>query len=435
MAVDLDSGSGLFNRLGKLGYIFENCDTFFAGSGSTDLPALVNNLLATYDGGTNQERGSTSQVVGTYDQLVSLQEIWYESMRQVANHTLVEMVDDDDPLEVRSVPYALRRLIEQMEAASETVKANTPTASVVAASSNIGTGTVLVIMQDGRGRLLEAAIAEDLVATIQDDFSARNESVLIESESDEAGSTANPRWPDGSGASANLTVIDPEQDGLLTNGGFEEWASGAPAEWNVTGSTIHAEEATTAFLGAKCLKFTGDGSAVPVIYQDISDFGLQSRKNYVASVAYRVPVVPAAGSLVIRLTDGSSTLVSHTISLTGLTAATWYQSAVAFRLASPVPETVRFEITVTGPLSNTRVVQVDSVYFGGEPTQLYDGGPMVAIVGGQSRFAIDDRWIITVSNSYAGKFQTLFHRLFEEPNLLLPSATGGAETISDTLIG
>jgi hypothetical protein len=435
MAVDLDGGTGLFDRLGKLGFILEKCDTFFVGGGGSDMPSLVNNLLAKYDGGSNVERGATSQVVDSYEQLIDLQEIWYEQLRQVASSTLIEMVDEDDPLQVKSVPYALARLIGQMEAASETVKANTPTASVLAASTNIGTATLLVVMNDGRGRLMENAIAEDLVVTIQDDLVARGESVLIESESDEAGSVANPRWPDGTGASTATTVIDPESDGLLNNGGFEEWASGAPVDWDVTGSTIHAEEATASFLGDKCLKFTGNGSANPVIFQDLSNIGLESRVNYTVSFAYRVPVVPAAGNLVVRLTDGTTTLQSVTINLTTLTAAQWYQHAVAFRIASPVPDTVRLEIAVTGSLSNTRVLQVDSVYFGGQPTQIYDGGPFVAVIGGRTRLAIDDSWVVTIANSYAGKFQTLFRRLFAEPALMLPSNSVGSHTISETLIG
>ena len=47
----------------------------------------------------------------------------------------------------------------------------------------------------------------------------------------------------------------------------------------------------------------------------------------------------------------------------------------------------------------------------------------------------DARVVISVVNTREGAFQELFDRLFQLPQKLLPSATGGAETIDDALIG
>jgi hypothetical protein len=65
---------------------------------------------------------------------------------------------------------------------------------------------------------------------------------------------------------------------------------------------------------------------------------------------------------------------------------------------------------------------------------LYDGGPSVAFYAGETDFALDDTFTITIANDRAGEFQELFDKLFNYPAKLLPSDTGGGETIPDSLI-
>ena len=73
---------------------------------------------------------------------------------------------------------------------------------------------------------------------------------------------------------------------------------------------------------------------------------------------------------------------------------------------------------------------------------LYSGGPSAAIFSGKTAFTdaitqVDpDFFTITTTNDRAGEFQEWFNRLFgmSALGLILPSDTGGTETISDALI-
>lgn len=434
MAVDLDSGTGLFDRLGRLGHVLNLCDAFFSGASAGNIPVELNDLLVKYDGSSNEVRGAVSALTQTLINWQLNQESFYSDLQRTAQQTLVEMVDADDPLPVRDVYHALFRLIEQMNASSDTVDANEPTISVAAAAGNTGTATVFASLTDGKGRTMQNAFAEDIILTVESDSVARGESILVESEEDQALGVNNPNWPDGSGSQDSITVIDPSSDGVLINGDFESFTGSNPDSWDVSGSAIHGPETTTVHLGSKAIKFTGNGAATANIFQEIT--GLESNTNYILAFSYYLAVLPAAGSLRISIKDsGGTILTSHTVTLSSATAGSWQEVATAFRLSSPIPDPIRFHIEVLGPLSNTRVLIVDDVCFGVEPTQLYEGGPFLAVVGGTDTLAVGDNWKVTVANDRRGAFQTLFARLFEEPSLFLPSATGGSETINDSLIG
>jgi hypothetical protein len=86
-------------------------------------------------------------------------------------------------------------------------------------------------------------------------------------------------------------------------------------------------------------------------------------------------------------------------------------------------------------LSNTVTLYLDSCSFGAQAIQLYDGGPFIAAVSTWDKLAIGDNWNIAIANDLRGAMQTLFWRLFDRPDLLLPSVTNGTENVSDALIG
>jgi len=56
MAVDLDSGNGLFDRLGRLGYALNVTNTFIGGTSADDLPTEIEDVLDEYESGTNDEK-------------------------------------------------------------------------------------------------------------------------------------------------------------------------------------------------------------------------------------------------------------------------------------------------------------------------------------------------------------------------------------------
>ncbi len=151
---------------------------------------------------------------------------------------------------------------------------------------------------------------------------------------------------------------------------------------------------------------------------------------------------PAAGVLQVDLYDGSAvinddagTANSFTIDLTA--EQTFFRSTTAFfRLPEPLPDTVTLRIHMTTALSNTTSVFIDEVALV-EATRLYaDGGPYAAIFAGGTDFAVDDEFRIAVTNGREGALQEMFDVFFDTSALgvKLPSATGGGETIADSVI-
>lgn len=125
MAVDLDSGTGLFDRLGKIGNVL---NVLNAAIGTT-LPVDVNELLVKFDGGTNSERACVDDLLDGLVALGSAPDSFRAELRSAAEQTLLTMVDEDNPLSERTVDEALRELVRQMLAASESVDASAVTAT------------------------------------------------------------------------------------------------------------------------------------------------------------------------------------------------------------------------------------------------------------------------------------------------------------------
>ena len=69
-------------------------------------------------------------------------------------------------------------------------------------------------------------------------------------------------------------------------------------------------------------------------------------------------------------------------------------------------------------------------------TELYDGGPWVAVFSGKTSAVLDDHWHLVSTNDRAGEFQTWFNRAFSTASkgMLLPTVNKGGTAIGDGLI-
>lgn len=520
MTVDIDSGTGLFDRLGKLGHVLNVLNEFVGGSAAADLPTELGDALAKYDGASNDVRSAVASLLSGLEDHQNLAVTFRDLLKSAAQSTLVEMVDADKPLTQRTVTAALDELIRQMNENSETVDASEPSiaslaygprygsitgatqanpvvitsnshglsngdivsiASVVGMTeindrqfvvsgattntfqllgedgtghtaytsggiwrSSVGNGVVIASIKDGQGRNLENALAEDIVAKVSSNTTAGAETGTLKGEDARGGDKVSHLWPAGSGASTSFTVLSPSTKGFLTNGTFENFTANAPNNWDIdTGvaGTDILEETSTVYRGSGALEFDGDGSTLTGISQDLSSKSLVSRTPYPVHVRVKVDVAPAAGVLVVDLYDGSSVISddqgdANSLSIDLTTIGTTYVAQTAvFRLPEPVPGTVKIRLRLSTALSNTSSVFIDDLLFGPAMTQVYAAGPYVALVRGDTNFAVDDAFVITVTNAREGEFQELFDKLFQLPTKLLPSATGGSETIDDSLIG
>lgn len=440
MAIDLRSGNGLFDRLGRIGYVMKIVQDFFAGSAVNQLEKEVNDVLAKFDGASNVIRSSVDGLVETKSRFQLDPEAFMLGLKQCAETTFIEMAHADNPLQEKTIERALEEVAVQMTAASETIDANEPTVTVTAAATNEGVASVVASLVGTNGRTLQCVYPEDITLTVTSSV-AQGGTIAIYGEASLAENGQSVFWPDGSAASTTITVINPASDGYLINGGFENWTAGVLDTWTAITGTL-AEETTIKQFGAKCAKVTGNGSTLHQVRQDVTGF-LEQRVNYVATIALRLSSVPAAGVLVLDLFDGTNVInddngtpQTFSISLTtGISTTAFTTVSTVFRLPSPKPTQIFFRIRFSTALSNTVILYLDSCSFGVTPTQLYTGGPYLAVVSTASTLSLGDKWTVTVANDLRGAFQTLIWQLFNLPAYQLPSNTAGTETISDALIG
>lgn len=441
MTVDLDSGAGIFDRLGKIGYVMQITSDWFQGSGSGKLEQEIADVFGVYTTAANAVRGSLDSLLESKTAFQGDADAMLMALRDAAETTVIQMVHADDPLPSMDVETALKRLALQMSGASETLDANEPSASVTAAT-NDGIAKVIISFVGPTGKTRECVYDEDIVFECTSSSSAVLASLTIKGEASAASNGMSVFWPDGSTCDLTTTLINPELDGVLDNGGFETWsASTTPGTWTVVSGTW-TQESTTKHLGSYGAKVTGDGATLHQIKQDVTA-SVFSQTVYAWSLALRVSSVPAAGVITVDLHDGTSVInddagnaQSQTISLTsGVSTSAWTTFGGAFRLPSPKPSSVFYRIRFSTALSNTVVCYLDSAMFGKAMTELYEGGPYAAVVATSSQLGIGDRWTVDVTNDYRGALQTLVWRLFGLPACQLPSATGGSETVSDALLG
>lgn len=192
--------------------------------------------------------------------------------------------------------------------------------------------------------------------------------------------------------------------------------------------------------GARCVEFNSDGSELTALYYPISP---AKETQYGVSLLNRVDSAPAAGVVTVDLVDGiggsviadeAGTNNSFTIDVTALTS-TWSSSTGVFRTPKTLPATVYFRIRITTAITNTSSMFIDEALMS-PLTKLYNGGLYAMIASGRTAWEEDDTITIAVTNDRAGAIHEWMHRVFDlgGNDLLLPSDSGGSETIADSLI-
>jgi len=150
---------------------------------------------------------------------------------------LRELVKADNPQPSDDALTSVRELIRQMLANSESVDASTVAASVAYGGSNVGTGAVVASVKRADGKTNEHCLAETIECEILD-----TEALAFSALGETPADINSHLWPDGSGASASLTIVDSASGtNLVTNGGFEdedENLEHLPEGWIVSVGTL-----------------------------------------------------------------------------------------------------------------------------------------------------------------------------------------------------
>lgn len=322
MAVDLYDGSnfdGLFNLLGKAFYAQEVLNT----ARLTTVPTEVIDVLNQFELITQTDKTART-IVGIAPALQGWQgsgSSLAAALQSYCMQYLIEVVDADTKLDQKTLEFALKELIRQMLATSDSVDASSVTLSVTAGGSNFGNGVLIVSKKRGDGLVQENAYAESIAAEVT---SGTAVSATISVSGDEAeGNLLSEQWPRGSGCRRSISSVDASSS-LLTNGDMEDETvrTDTPDGWIVSVGTIGTTLKMTV-VEIQTIAISGSPSAGSYTI---------SFTNAAGKVQTTAPIAYDAGSAVVqaalRLLEGleSITIVesgtspnfTHTITFTGL---------------------------------------------------------------------------------------------------------------------
>lgn len=246
-----------------------------------------------------------------------------------------------------------------------------------------------------------------------------------------------------SGTSPNITVAVTYngQGGNVSQLNFiSSLTGGSPT---ITISTLTGGT-TQVFAGSYALEFLSNGSELTAIQQLIPQSSLTPLTAYGVSLWACCGASIAAGVVKIDLWDGSAIINDAqgnanaiTFNATALTTSFQHLSALqaaecAFRMPANLPPAVYIRIHITTTLTNTKAMYVDQV--GLTPmTQIYPGGPLLALFSGNTPWGTADTWSVATTNNRAGVVREDCQRNFNMASLGLLFPTSGSATIPDSV--
>lgn len=486
MAIALTGTGGLFTRLGKIFAQHRNVNGFrgeLAAVGDTsdatakwgattgpkvkDLKHAIDEIAAQY---ASARQDLIDQLYSNKASYLSTQASLLGYLQTLAKNTLITMADDDAVLISRDLPTAMAELIRQMNNTSDTVKSNTVSVSVAAATvpANTGNSTCVASVVGPNGKNREYVMPETLEAKVTSDFQGNGtlgaESLQVRGEV-AAASSLDYNWPDGSGSSSNLTVIDPTVNGsgsetdtanMLTNSDFDTFTvANTPDNWailagGVAGTDIFSEASIVYRSGGKALKFLGTGGApLSSVAQTLNPYlgtgtNLPLKANGVYAINWYARKSSAsllAGVLEVSLVDGSNTIIQDDAGndlkkqVAFGTLTTSYAPYNFFAsLPKLLPAVVKIRVRMSTAATSGESVYVDDLAMA-KAVELYPRGPYASIFRGSTDALLNDQWNITVSQNNGGIFQTNFDAFFDMRGLNLQLPSAGSPTIAESLVG
>lgn len=415
----------------------------------TTVRARADNIYANY-GSLALQRDVVDDL---YENTVSVKDnmsSWAETLHTVATDTLQAQCRDDTARpKTDDIDGWFDKLNRDMLAANSTfAQPTTLTGTVAIDAFNDGDGYLLCSMNEPSDAFVQAnadptckglyfSLAEVIrVECTSDSFdggaTAGNELFSVSGET--AVELRDYNWPKGSGASTSVTAVSPDSSEILTDGGLEEWGgtgSNTPTNWTAIGTpgTHIFRGSVSPYDGDYFCIFTGAAAAEVGLYQDITET-VQPNTNYAVQFWVKVPganLLDETGTqteLRVSLRDGlgnvltdnlgttqqsfaagtaasgSYTAASQQLNATYLNDLTsWTRVSLVLRTQRSLPTEVRLDFRfVTQALDNGQSVYIDHIVM--EPmTQVYPGGPYIAVISGATEFAQTDKFTLTVVNS------------------------------------
>jgi len=455
MAVTLTGSNGLFTRLGKLFQIAVQVKSFQA-----TLATEIQDALDEFDGGDNDLAISLTDIKSSAQRSCASV---YGMIRASAHKTLIEMVNDDDPLPAKTVHLAMQRLIRQMEDSSASINASSYSATTTADGANTGNGAIIATTSANTKRTANTRAESLVFKCIKDAQISGTAGAEVFEVTGEApiSDITDINWPGGSGISGRVVVTDPAIDAstqinknLLTNSTFENFTTNTPNNWTIAVGTAGTQvfKNTTAgniFKGSASLKITGDsGGTLTKLTQNLDTSGATTGRlepDTVYALTFKVYLDSGitAGVMKVSIKDSGGTAITAdsltaevTANLGALAAGSWQTATTFFKTPKALPTGTPYQAVVelTTAVTNTKNVYVDQLA-AFKATQIAKG-PYVAVMRGTTDFVRDDEFVTAIAKSGTGTMQENMDKFFGmyEMGLQLPEHSSGSETIADSLI-
>jgi len=246
---------------------------------------------------------------------------------------------------------------------------------------------------------------------------------------------------------ADFTYSTASLTGSTASGAITTTTQGSSTSGAITHDTTTSGD-TQVYAGSYAIYFESDASTLTQLDYKLTT--LQPETAYAANCFITVNTAAASGVIQLSLVDGiSGTVINDeqgnantlTVNCTDLTTSFQALADVLasgdpiFRTPKKMPDLVFLRVRFSTAPPSTRKVYFDELSLV-QMTELYPGGPLAAAFAGNQQFRIDDAWTITVTNDRAGLLHEWMQRTFDLAGLglLLPSDSGGSETIPDTVV-
>lgn len=458
MSVTLTGTGGLFTRLGKIGLMINAVNAFRGTSGSPNVGTMIDAIEAQFASADQDMVDGLYRIRNSYR---TAHGSALQDLRTLAQAILIDMVHDDANLPTRDLPTAMKELIRQMVANGDSIEKPTVTVASAAGGSNIGSGQMVCSVKNPYGVVRDYPFAEvidlECAGDSQQGQTSGREPFSVKGAAAESDSLS-WYWPRGSGASASIQSVDATEDAganKLYNSDFTDFTSNTPSHWTVlvgsAGTDIFSAGSSDA-LGSSgsALKFTGTGgtplSAVAQTFSDSSGgTGATLKPNTVyhggvwmkksASLAAGVVEFSLVDSTPTILTDDATTNLSATFAH-GTIATSYGFHSFSFVTPKNLPSTYKFRVRASTALTSGESVFIDHLSFA-EASLVYAGGPYTTVHSHPTKFVLGDTFTLTVANSWAtALWAMMLQRMFDMRGLGLqvPSVTGAAETVADSLL-
>lgn len=471
---DIDTANtGIMARLGKVFGIIDRVEDFqsdIVDNSTKSLRKGINEFISALNDASNTKLELAEALIGNHDQLRNdIAAPILTRCYATAYKTLIEMVNDETPLEAktaRAAMFELRRLMATA-ATPETLDATTITiGSTAAASGNTGTGTVVVSAEaDNKFHSTMASYPTCRTETLR--FKCIKDATtkgvvkggeIFTIKGKQAFSNLDHRWPGGSGdvgtyAATSELLSDGQTAGrnILRNSGFENFDSDQKNPgWDIgagsAGVNILANTSTPAH-GSNSLQLRSDGSTNLFVRQKIdTKQGGGTLGTVDVDGLYAVSFLikqtntsSSAGALTVGLMqqDGTAVSDSTTTIAHGDISGSYTQKTFTFRAGGTglvLPSPLYFGIRQSTPFTSGTYLTIDRLVFARMiPTA--PGGVHCAILPGATDFVVDDEFTVAVTNNGEGLFEKYLDKCFDTYNMgiFLPNATS-SERIDDALI-